>query len=350
MSQEEPEFKYITESKTLKLALDELIFDQTNVRLAHLNPKSDEIEELLLKIGDIEELVDQIIATQRVLEPLIVRPNQNDEKYVVIEGNRRLAACRLILKRMAEGKYSHLKTENISKIKCRVLSEDVTDKSLALYIVFLHVKTKKPWQLFNRAKYIHDLNKIYHLSYDDIASYGFMSKSTVERTNKCYNKTLEYHKKFKDDDIWFKKYSYFWQLYSSKTLFEFRQDEKNIEDYMKWIYERKFKMYHNVRDLAKIISNPSAFQIFKNTKELDTERGISFQNAMKIVEKNDPGLTDKKFKIIKNTISLFQNLTRTDIAKINNDPNRIEYIRKLYVELTSFLQENEKYSKPKIEK
>ena len=332
---EEEQFMSISNAVIQKMDITKLKFDVKNIRLGHLKFNEEQTEKKLNEIANIDELVDQIVAAGTILEPLIIRESDN----VVIEGNRRLAACKIILKKIDDGDLISLSKRTFSNIKCKIIPKSIDSVYVALYLVSIHVKTKKPWKLFNRAYYIYNLHKIHGLSYEKIVEYGFMSKTTIERTIRCYRLTKEYNQRFPDDDEWFKKYSYFWQLNTSTGLYEFRQDSSNIDKYMDWIYENKFKMYQDVRDLPKILSNSEAFRTFLAFIEPEGGRGFSFKSAMHIVEKTDPGLTNKNFKIIKNTINIVKQFTRQDIQTIKKDSGRLNYIKELAREINIFVKE-----------
>ena len=332
---DETQFQSIANAVIKNIPVNKLKFDVENIRLAHLQFNEVQIEAKLNEIGSIDELVDQIIAAGTILEPLVVREQDN----VVIEGNRRLAACKKILERINNDELRELSKSNFNSVKCKIIPKSIDSVYLALYLVSIHVKTKKPWQLFNRAHHIHDLYKIHGLTYDVIAEYGFMSKTTIERTIRCYKLTKKYGKKFPKDDEWFKKYSYFWQLNTSKELYEFRQNSSNIEKYMNWINDNKFKMYQEVRDLPKILSNKEAYYTFVNCVEPEGGRGNSFHDAIRIVEKTDPGLTNRNFKIIRQTINIVKQFTRQDIRSIKNDTGKLDYIKELSNEINIFVKE-----------
>ena len=319
------------------IPITDLKFDPKNVRLSHIESQKDPktIESILYDIGDIEGLKNDILGAKTVFEPLIVNSN-----YEVIEGNRRLAACKLILREAHENPIS-FQSENprldinlISKVRCKLLPESTDPTAISIYLISTHMRTKKPWRLFNRALYLTELHKKYKWSYDQISQQGFISKDTAMKTVRCYELTIDYKDKYGErDDGWSKKYIYFWKLLTSKKLLEFRSKEQNISKFSKWIFHKKFKNHTFIRYLPAIISDTSAYEKFIETKEQDQIQGLSCQLALDTLAHNDPAVVDKTFKIIKNTIITIQNFTRMDIRHIRNDVKKMKYISQLSNEI-----------------
>lgn len=326
----------IAQAPTRMIPIDQLKFDINNIRLSHIATKNSAlIEQKLNEIGDLESLKNDIIGAKTVFEPLII-----NSEYTVIEGNRRLAACRLILKEEKDNPIEFqrdnfgLDTSRFLKLKCKVLPKDIPLDAISIYLISTHMRTKKPWQLFNRALYLSKLYRNYKWSYDKISAQGFMSKATAMKTIKCYDLTMDYKNKYsKKDDGWSRKYIYFWKLLTIRNLEEFRNNDLNIEKFSKWILEKKFKNHTYIKYLADIKSNDKAYEIFQKTIESDNESGLSCENALNVLSKNDPAITNKTFKVIKNAIIAIQNFTRVDIRHISKDNQKIQYLLDLENEI-----------------
>ena len=326
----------IAQAPTRMIPIDQLKFDINNIRLSHIATKNSAlIEQKLNEIGDLESLKNDIIGAKTVFDPLIINSD-----YTVIEGNRRLAACRLILKEEKDNPIEFQKdnfgldTSQFLKLKCKVLPKGIPLDAISIYLISTHLRTKKPWQLFNRALYLSKLHKNYKWSYDKISAQCFMSKATSIKTIKCYELTINYKNKYsKRDDGWSRKYIYFWKLLTIRSLEEFRNNESNIKKFSKWIFEKKFKNHTYIKYLADIKSNKIAYKIFQKTIESDKESGLSCDNALNVLSKNDPAITNKTFKIIKNAIITIQNFTRVDIRCISKDSQKIQYLLDLENEI-----------------
>lgn len=88
------------EGRTLKIAVDRLELDRENPRLvADISVAADEaIVALLYREADLKELLQSMSTSGYTdIEPLVGMPvPENDDRVVVLEGNRRLAALRLL--------------------------------------------------------------------------------------------------------------------------------------------------------------------------------------------------------------------------------------------------------------
>lgn len=171
--------------KTLKIA--ELEFDRENPRLAEFsiskNTTDEEIIEILWEAMDVKELALSIAASGFFQhEPLIVSLEQG--KNVVVEGNRRLCALKLLdqpLLAKAKGwnlpEISAAVRAGIKDIPVLIQSREESWK----YTGFKHVNGPAKWSSFAKAKYIVDVHKTYGISLEDIARQLGDGHGTIQR-------------------------------------------------------------------------------------------------------------------------------------------------------------------------
>ena len=99
---------------------------------------------------------------------LVVEDEDNSENYIVIEGNRRLAAVKLLndpglasVKKSAIGEVIENTKERPKNIPCLIFD----DKSEILkYLGFRHITGIKSWKLLQKASYLYD---VYKNEFDD---------------------------------------------------------------------------------------------------------------------------------------------------------------------------------------
>ncbi|SHE83382.1 hypothetical protein SAMN05444278_106109 [Psychroflexus salarius] len=99
---------------------------------------------------------------------LVVEDKENPENYIVIEGNRRLTAVKLLnepelanVKKSAISEVIENTEERPQDIPCLVFE----DKSEILkYLGFRHITGIKSWKLLQKASYLYD---VYHNEFDD---------------------------------------------------------------------------------------------------------------------------------------------------------------------------------------
>lgn len=141
-----------------RLGVEKLLLDPDNPRLVSSGGTSDQRQllEILWREMAVDELVLSIAHNGYYnQEPLLVISDQAD-KYIVVEGNRRLAAV-LLLRESAL--RQHVKASNLPTLS----KEDRADLDtlpaliypnrdvLWAYLGFKHVNGTKPWDSFSKA-------------------------------------------------------------------------------------------------------------------------------------------------------------------------------------------------------
>ena len=105
-------------------------------------PTQEEIEEHMCKLDHVKQLKVSIETNGGLIDALIVR----DGDFVVLEGNSRLAAYRLLREKdpIAWG-----------KVKCKVLPKDIDDASIFKLLGQYHIIGRKDWDPFEQANYLY---------------------------------------------------------------------------------------------------------------------------------------------------------------------------------------------------
>lgn len=105
-------------------------------------PSQSEIEELMTNMDHVKQLRQSIESNGGLIDPLIVRDGDN----VVLEGNSRLAAYRLLC-RIDPVKWG--------KVKCTILPADIDDSSIFALLGQYHIVGRKDWSPFEQAGYLY---------------------------------------------------------------------------------------------------------------------------------------------------------------------------------------------------
>ena len=169
---------------------DNLLLDAKNPRLVGLLTSGKVTQRKLLeemrKYMDLDELAASIVASGFYPhEPLFVEKAPRN-KYVVIEGNRRLATVRLLLD---DGLRKELDVRGMPALKDKKSREGlkalpvwITDRKSAWQaIAFKHVNGPMRWGSYEKAQYAATLHKEYRISLDTIAENIGDSHQTVVR-------------------------------------------------------------------------------------------------------------------------------------------------------------------------
>jgi hypothetical protein len=165
----------------------DLCFDHQNPRLAEygITPQTDEKEilRILWENMDIRELVQSIAASGFFQhEALIV--SEEDGRLIVIEGNRRLAAVKVLLHpEIAEENNWEVETADPSILEdLETLPAIRADRNDSWrFLGFKHVNGPAKWSSFAKAHYIAQVHREYGVSLDDIASQIGDRHKTVQR-------------------------------------------------------------------------------------------------------------------------------------------------------------------------
>ena len=210
-------------SEITPIPVSELSFDAENPRLVEfgLTVESTETEviRILWDAMDVEELTLSIAANGFFRhEPLIVA--QERGKYVVIEGNRRLAAVKLLLyPALAQDlKANVLDIEEGVKEGLRELPTLLSTRQEAWhYLGFKHVNGPVRWSSYAKAQYIADVHRNFGVALPDIAKQIGDKRRTVQRLYRGLMVVEEAERMgvFSRDDIWGNRRFPFSHLYAS---------------------------------------------------------------------------------------------------------------------------------------
>lgn len=173
--------------KPIMMPVSDLHFDHENPRLSEYGittrTSEDDILSILWNSMDVNELVQSIAASGFfIFEPLFVA--KENGKNVVIEGNRRLAAVKVLLndKLSKEKGWNVPILPNTDKEKLKKLPVLIsTREETWRFIGFKHVNGPAKWSSYAKAKYIAVVHKIHGISLEKIASQIGDGHQTVQR-------------------------------------------------------------------------------------------------------------------------------------------------------------------------
>ena len=201
-----------------RIELKDLRLDQKNPRLAELGVPSDATQTDLVKALWDEMAVEEVamsIAYSGYFEhePLFVE-DSGDGTFVVIEGNRRLAAVMLLTDSALRQKVKATKLPSIST----ELREELKDLPVIIttrqeswrYLGFKHVNGPATWRSYAKAQYIAFVHNTYGVPLPEIANQIGDRNSTVLRMYRglMIIEQAEKAKVFSRSDIAKKKFSF----------------------------------------------------------------------------------------------------------------------------------------------
>jgi len=292
-----------------KKGLDELLLDAENPRLA--SGAGGESQEDILAILWREMAVDEVafsIAANGFFpeEPLFVVPGdakkpQQKDKFIVVEGNRRLAAVILLVNSKLRNKLKATDLPEISRARREELMAlpvfiYPSREHLWTYCGFRHINGTQPWDAFSKAKYVARVFETYKVGLEEIARRIGDRHATVKRLYRGYKVLLQAEAQagFDKEDRYRNKF-YFSHLYTALDQPDFqrflgikadtslrpspvpRSKLDELGELMTWIYGRRSakkeplirKQNPDLNNLRVVIAKPSALALLRAGYSLD---------------------------------------------------------------------------------
>ncbi len=171
-----------------KIKLEDLHFDRANPRLVGYGIQPNTSEEEVIKALWVEMAVDEVAMSIAASgfwpqEPLIVAKEK--EKWVVIEGNRRLAAVRVITDKLLASDLGTNLGSDLSPAVRATLDELPVIKSTReeswRYMGFRHVNGPARWGSYAKAEYVRKVRCEYEVPLAEIARTIGDRHRTVQR-------------------------------------------------------------------------------------------------------------------------------------------------------------------------
>jgi hypothetical protein len=174
-------------------------------------PSQSDIEEHMKKLDHVRDLADDIERNGGLMEEIIVR----DGDFVVLEGNSRLAAYRLLCEK------DPIKW---GKIKCKVLPQDIDEDLIFRLIGQFHIKGKKPWDPYEQASYL------YRRSQESKTPISVIAEELGVSTSDA-NKMIDAISLMKShSEIDNRKYSYYYEYAKDVSIKKYRDTSSKLDD------------------------------------------------------------------------------------------------------------------------
>ena len=288
----------------LQVKIDDLLLDPNNPRFSELGEELAPIPEMrfaeprvqdrtLEKMKDpsfdVGELRDTIKSLGFLpMDRIVVRRwkgvmADHAEKYVVIEGNRRVTALKWLLNLHADGKetFSDAQLSNFQNLEALCLDDATAPESASLILPGLrHVSGVKEWGAYQKAKAIHALRRTGFSPQEAAQSLG-LSTRAANSAYRCFL-SLEQMKANEEfgDFAEPRMYSYFEEVQKRANLrnwfgwsdeHEIFTNDERINEFYSWIVPSddengsspKLPESKSVRDLSQIIGDENALNILR---------------------------------------------------------------------------------------
>lgn len=289
--------------KVMELSQADLNFYPENPRVySALNsdgtaPSQEDIEEHMKKLDHVRDLASDIKQNGGLMEEIIVR----DIDFVVLEGNSRLAAYRILAEQDAV---------TWAKIKCKVLPHDIKEDLIFKLIGQFHIKGKKPWEAYEQASYLYRRVSQTKMHIDIIAEELGLEKSKAKNMVAAIELM---HSKGEPDTH---KYSYYYEYVKDPNIKKYR-DTTDIDDKIcEQISKGEIEKAEDIRKLGKVakVNDKQSKKLMKEVIAGD----ISIYDAHESMDENgklEPAVTKlKAFKSYINADSFEKNVRSSEDA------------------------------------
>jgi hypothetical protein len=221
----------------------ELMFYPENPRIYSIisgdgyKPTQKDIEQKLGEMEHVKKLVQSIRENGGLTDPIIVR----DQDYVVLEGNSRLAAYRIL---------SRNNPIQWGKIKVKLLPADISDVLVFALLGQYHIIGRKDWAPYEQAGYLYRRHKNLGADPTDIAKEMGLSVKMINHLIHVY----EFMVKHKDTDI--TRWSYYDEYLKSRTIRKAREGNPEMDKIVvKKIKSKEIEKAVDVREKLSIIAH-----------------------------------------------------------------------------------------------
>jgi hypothetical protein len=287
----------------LEVNLSNLLLDPNNPRFSELGeelytiPESRYTEEKVQLTAfnrmkspsfDVTALKDTINTVGFLpMDRIVVRKWQSrdlasHQKYVVLEGNRRVTALKWLMELHESGKdtLTDEQIENFTKISCLLLDDEyINDTTLLILPGLRHVSGIKEWGAYQKAKTVHALRKSGLSPQEAAQSLGLSTRAS----NQAYRCFLALEAMKADEDFGEyaspKMYSYFEEVFKRSDVKNWMgwneeagkfTNNKETSLFYSWMVpddsepesSPKLPEAKSVRDLAQIINDAQALAVF----------------------------------------------------------------------------------------
>ena len=162
------------EAKLCELNQADLKFYPENPRVYNVlkfegsDPTQEEIERYMCSQDHVKQLKVSIESNGGLIDPLMVQ----DGTMVVLEGNSRLAAYRLLCAK------DPIKW---GKVKCKLLPKDISEATIFALLGQFHIVGRKDWDPFEQAHYLYRRHKQTQIPIEAMAQELGITKQKAEK-------------------------------------------------------------------------------------------------------------------------------------------------------------------------
>lgn len=227
-------------------------------------PSQTEIQEYMCNQEHVKQLKLSIKENGGLIDPLIVR----DGDYVVLEGNSRLAAYRLLC---------NADPIQWGRVRCKVLPKDIDDSAVFTLLGQYHIVGRKDWMPYEQAGYLYRRHMETKIPIESIAKELGITAGKA----RDYINVFSYMKE--KNDLNQDKWSYYEEFLKSTAIRNALKDNPELENrVVEQIQNDEIITAADIRKLAKIAGDKTkkSKQILKKYAEGDQNLYDSYEEVV----------------------------------------------------------------------
>jgi hypothetical protein len=174
------------------------------------DPTQEEIQAALGGMEHVKQLVQSSKANGGLIDPVIVL----DQSFVVLEGNSRLAAYRLLAQ-----------SEGVAwaKIRVKILPKDIGESAIFSLLGEYHIIGKRDWAPFEQAGYLYRRHHHHGISVPTLVQEIGLPKATIAHLIQTY----EFMRTHKETDS--QRWSYYDEYLKSSKIRKAREAKPDLD-------------------------------------------------------------------------------------------------------------------------
>lgn len=262
----------------------ELSFFPENPRIYSLvyihedEPSQAEIERRLRPLEHVKQLVQSIKNHGGLIDPLIVRDGENK---VVLEGNSRLAAYRILAEK---------DPITWGTVKVKLLPSDISENLVFSLLGNYHITGKKDWAPFEQAGYLYRRKVKHGIDVETIANEVALPTKKVRQLITVYSFMTEHNEAIPG------KWSYYEEYLKSQPIKKAREEHPDLDDVIvQKIKDGNIEKAVDIRDKVSVVCKAGG-KILKKFIEEKQTLSESFSTAVSKGVNNDWIKRIKKFR------------------------------------------------------
>lgn len=246
-------------------------------------PSQDEIEEYMCAQDHVKQLKESIKSNGGLIDPVIVR----DGDFVVLEGNSRLAAYRIL---------NHEDPVQWGKIKCKILPADINESAIFALLGQYHIIGRKDWDPYEQANYLYRRLQQTKLPIDYMADELGISRQKANNMVKVIEFMISH------DDLNKRHWSHYEEYLKNAGIKKYRETDPDIDDTISKQIKDETLQATDMRKLGEIakVGDKQSKKVMKKIASGEVDLISGYEEIQETGKLDD---IVKKLKTFRNAIS-----------------------------------------------